>query len=95
MDRSLIKQPSAYLPMLMSCAAMALVFHHYAFYGLVHEADEGAAAHIFQILIVAEVPLVAFFAIKWLPKATKEALVILALQAAAVIAAFAAVYFLT
>jgi hypothetical protein len=95
MDRSLIKQRSAYVPMLMSCAAMALVVHHYAIYGLVHEADEGAAAHVFQILMVTEVPLVAFFAIKWLPRAPREALLILALQAAAVIAAFAAVRFLT
>ena len=59
----------------------------------VREADEGAAAHIFQLLIVAQVPVGAFFAIKWLPQAPRQALLVLALQACAVLAAFAPVYY--
>ena len=95
MSRSLMKQPSAYLPLAMSLAGLALVLVHAARYGVVHEADEGAAAHIFQLLMVAQVPVVAFFAMKWLPRAPREALQVLALQLIAVIAAFAAVFFLT
>ena len=36
---------------------------HAAIFGIVHEADEGAAAHIFQLLMATQLPLVAFFAI--------------------------------
>jgi hypothetical protein len=90
-----IKQPSAFLPMAMSLAALAMVLGHAAIYGVVHEADEGAAAHIFQILMAAQIPVVAFFAIKWLPRAPGQALRVLALQAGAGLAAFAAVFFLT
>jgi len=64
-------------------------------FGVVHEADEGTAAHIFQILMVAQVPVVAFFAINWLPRTPRQALNVLALQAGAAFAAFAAVFFLT
>jgi hypothetical protein len=89
------KQPSAFLPLAMSLAGLGLVIGHAATYGIVHDADEGAAAHIFQLLMVAQVPIVAFFAIKWLPRAPRHALLILALQAGAALAAFAAVFFLT
>jgi len=90
-----MKQPSAFLPLAMSLAALALVLGHAAIFGVVHEADEGAAAHIFQLLMAAQIPLVAFFAIKWLPRAPRPALLVLALQVAAGFAAFAAVFFLT
>ncbi|HVC38133.1 MAG TPA: hypothetical protein VNF46_07000 [Gammaproteobacteria bacterium] len=90
-----IKQPSAFLPLAMSLAALAMVLGHAAIYGVVHEADEGTAAHIFQLLMVVQVPVVAFFAIKWLPRAPRQTLQVLALQAGAALAAFAAVFFLT
>ena len=35
----------------MSFAALAMVLGHAAMFGVVHEADEGTAAHIFQLLI--------------------------------------------
>ena len=95
MRASLLKRPSAYLPLAMSAAGLALVLVHAARYGIVHDVDEGTSAHLFQILMVAQVPIVAFFAITWLPQSPKPALLVLALQAAAGIAAFAAVYFLT
>jgi hypothetical protein len=89
----LIRQPSAYLPMAMSLVALALVLGHIVMFGIVREADEGAAAHIFQLLMVAEVPLIAFFAIKWLPRFPRQALQVLALQAAAGLAALAPVFY--
>ena len=95
MNVSPIKQPSAWLPLAMSLAALVLVLGHAATYGVVHEADEGTAAHIFQLLMAAQVPLVAYFALKWLPRAPGQALRVLALQAGAGLAAFAAVYWLT
>jgi hypothetical protein len=94
MNRStLIRQPSAFLPLAMSLAALAIVLVHLARFGAAREADEGTSAHLFQLLMAAQVPIVAFFAIKWLPQATGPALQILALQAGAVLAALAPVFF--
>ena len=93
--RSLLKEPSAYLSLAMALAALALVLGHFAIYGNLHEVDEGAAAHVFQLLMVAQVPIVGYFAIKWLPQSPTQSLQVLALWAAIVIAAFAGVYFLT
>lgn len=90
-----MKQPSAFLPLAMSLAALAMVLGHAAIFGIVHDADEGAAAHIFQLLMAAQIPLVAFSAITWLPRAPRQALQILALQAGAALAAIAGVVFLT
>jgi hypothetical protein len=91
----LMKRPSAFLPVAMSLAALAVVLGHAAIFGVVQEADEGAAAHIFQLLMALQMPVVAFFLIKWLPQAPGPALRILGLQAGAGLAAFAAVFFLT
>lgn len=70
----MMKQPSAFLPVAMSFAALAVVLGHVAMFGVVREADEGTAAHIFQLLLIAQVPIVAFFAIKWLPRNPQPAL---------------------
>ena len=92
---TVLKQPSAFLPLAMSLAALTLVLGHAAIFGIVHEVDEGAAAHIFQILMVAQVPIVVYFIIKWLPKQPKESLQVLALLAGEWLAALAAVHWLT
>ncbi len=92
MNVSPMKQPSAWLPMAMSLAAFALVLVHVGRYGPGPEADEGTSAHLFHILIVAQVPLVGYFAVKWLPRAPRQALCVLALQAGAVLLAFGAVF---
>ncbi len=95
MSDSPIKHPGAFLPVAMSLAALALVLGHAARFGIVHEADEGTAAHLFQILMVAQVPLVAWFAVKWFSRAPGRTLRVLATQAGAAVAAFTSVYFLT
>ena len=91
---AVMKQPSAFLPVAMSLAALALVLGHTAIFGVVHEVDEGTPAHIFQLLMAGQVPIVAFFAIKWLPQTPRPALQVLVLQAGAGLAALAPVYFL-
>jgi hypothetical membrane protein len=90
----LFKQPSAYLPVAMSVAALGTVLLHLARFGVTHDPDEGAAAHIWQLLMAGQLPVIAFFVIKWLPQAPKEALAILALQVAAILAAAAPVFLL-
>ena len=91
---TLLKKPSAFLPVAMSLAAIATVLIHIGIYGVAREADEGAAVHIFQLLMVVQVPVVAFFAIKWMPRFPRQALLVLALQAVAGLAALAPVFFL-
>jgi hypothetical protein len=91
---TVMKQPSAFLPVAMSLAALATVLGHVAMFGVVREVDEGTAAHIWQLLMIAQVPVVAFFAIKWLPRTPRQALQVLALQACAGLAALAPVFFL-
>ena len=95
MDVPSIKNPAAFIPLAMSLAALSLVLGHVAIYGVIHEADEGTAAHLFQILMVLQIPLVAYFAFNWLPKAPRQALPLLGLQILAAVAAFASVFFLT
>lgn len=94
MNLSLMKHPSAFLPVAMSLIALALVLSHLAIYGVVHEADEGTAAHLWQLLMVGQVPLVAYFSLKFLPQAPGKALPVVALQSAAALASFAPVYWL-
>jgi hypothetical protein len=95
LNLSLLKQPGAWIPLAMSLAALALVLGHALAYGVVHETDEGAAAHTWQLLMVGQLPFVAYFVIRWLPKRMGEALQVLALLAATWLANFAAVYWLT
>lgn len=95
MKLTILKEPSAFLPLAMSLGSIAMVVVHYAMYGIVQEADEGTPAHVFQLLMVAQVPFGLYFAVKWLPRARGPALVVLTLQGCAMLGAFASVFFLT
>ena len=87
-----LRQPSALIPLAMSFAALSLVLGHIAFFGTAREADEGAAAHIWQLLMSGQIPVIAFFAIRWLPRTPMQASAVLGLQALAALAAAAPVY---
>ncbi len=91
---SLLKHPSAFLPVVMSLVALSTVFVHIALHGTAPQPDEGTAAHIWQLLMAAQAPLVLFFAIKWVPQSPREAVPVLALQVAAALAAMAPVFLL-
>jgi hypothetical protein len=91
---TMLKHPSAFLPVVMSLGALTAVLTFLAAHGPAPQADEGAAAHIWQILMAAQLPVVAVFAIKWLPKSPRRALPILALQFIAAMAAIAPILLL-
>lgn len=80
-DLSLLRQPSAYIPMLMSLAGLALIIGHVALYGVGRQEDEGAAARIWQLLMAGQLPFLAWFAVQWLPRRFREALQVLVLLA--------------
>lgn len=90
---SVVKYPSAWIPVAMSVAALALVIGHVFLYGVAREADEGATAHIFQLLMAGQMPFVAYFAWRWLPKDPAQGWRVLALQVVAVVAALAPVWY--
>ncbi len=88
-----IKHPSAWIPLVVSFLALAILIIYLALYGGVHETDEGTAAHLFQILMAGQVPIIVFFVIKRLPQAPRQTLFIFTLQVFAALTAFAPVYY--
>ena len=88
------KHPSAFLPVTMSLLAVAVVITHIVLVGTARQPDEGTAAHLWQLLMAGQLPIVAFFAFRWLPRTRLYGLLVLALQVVAALAAVAPVYFL-
>lgn len=89
----MMKRPSAFLPPVMSLIAAGMVLGNVALYGAGPRSDEGATAHLWQLLMALQLPMIAVFAIKWLPRAPRPTLYVLAQQAAAVLASCATVFF--
>ena len=92
--KAILKKPSAFLPLGMSFGALATVLIYVLIFGPAPQADEGTAAHIWQILMAGQIPIILFFAFKWLPRTPKEALLVLVLQGGAVLMALAPVFLL-
>ena len=90
----MLRHPSAFLPLAMSGLALLIVLAHVAMHGAARQADEGAVAHLWQLLMVGQAPIILFFAVHWLPQATRSASLMLAIHCAAALAAIAPVYFL-
>ena len=91
---TMIRRPSAFGPILMSLAALSIVLVFLAVHGPAPQKDEGAAAHIWQLLMVCQLPMIAFFAVKWIPQLPKQAIEVLGLQLLAAVAAMAPVFLL-
>lgn len=91
---SIIKRPSAWLPVMLSLTVLVMWLAGIAMFGPpVREPDEGTAAHLFQIWLVLEVLMVGYFVIRWLPQSPKPALAVMAIQFAAALAASAPVFY--
>ena len=78
----------------MSLMALALVLFHIVTIGTAPQADEGIEAHLFQLLIAGEVPILIFYAVRWLPRDPKAALLVIGVQLVAMVGALAPVYLL-
>jgi hypothetical protein len=87
MKTALLNRPSAFLPVAMSAIALAIVLGYAVRFGVAPQADEGIAAHTWQMLMVGQFPVIAFYAIKWLPTQRKQTLLVLGLQLGAALAA--------
>jgi hypothetical protein len=91
---ALLRKPSAFFPLAMSLAALALVVAVVTTVGVTHPPDERTPAHVFQLLIFLQLPIATGFAVKWLPRAPRPALLVLFLQAGAALLAVAIVVWL-
>lgn len=81
----LLKQPSAWIPIAISLAALIFLAAYVAVFGVSQNTggDERAPARLFQLLMVGQLPVIAWFAIRWLPKKPGSSVLVLAIQAAA------------
>ena len=87
MSRALFRTPSAIIPVAMSAVALATVAIHVLTSAKSPATDEGAAGHVFQLMLAGQAPFVAFFAMKWLPREPSQALLVIAFQAGAALIA--------
>lgn len=90
MTHARINRVAARVPLACSLAALAVVVTALVTGWQTHGADEGAAAHIFQLLMVVQLPFIAAFVLTadWRGFAPAR---VLALQAGAVLLALAPV----
>ncbi len=90
----LLKQPSAWIPVVMSFTSLVAILGHVAINGISNQGDEGAPARLFQLSLLVQVVIIGYFAIKWLPKNPKQSILILALQVVAALLPIALIIFL-
>ena len=90
---SLLKKPSAWIPIAIPLAFFVYVMTVATFFGVVREKDEGVGAHLFQLWLLLEPFMLGYFAFTWMPRAPKPALLILALQIVAAFLACAPVFY--
>lgn len=86
-----LRRPSAYLPIAMSLLALTLVLTQVVLFGTAREPDEGALAHLFQLLVVAQIPIALYHVAHGWRRSRAQSLRVLMLQIAALVLACAPV----
>jgi hypothetical protein len=94
MNLSLLKQPSALVPIALAAAALTIPYILVLIFGPDPAGDEGVGAHSWQLLMLLQIPAMLFFLARWAPQQPKQALVVLVLQVAAFLAAASPVFLL-
>jgi len=94
MTLPLLKRPSALLPIGLAVAALTLPFAALAVFGPDPTGDEGAAAHLWQLFMLAQIPSMIFFLAKWAIREPKQTAIVFALQVTAFLAAASPVFLL-
>jgi len=103
MSVSAFRAPSAWVPLALAACALAML-GGYLVTGPhapnivvengVPRQDEGVVAHLWQLLMLAQLVAIAVFLARWLPKAPRQATAMLALQALGLVAAALPVWIL-
>jgi len=94
MNLSLLKQPSALVPIGLAAAALTLPYILVLIFGPDPTGDEGIGAHTWQLLMLLQIPAILVFVARWVPSQPKQAIVVLGIQIAAFLAAAAPVFIL-
>ena len=94
MRLTLLKRPSALVPIGLAAAALTIPYILTRIFGPDPAGDEGVGAHSWQLLMLLQVPAILFFLAKWAPEQPKQAAIVLALQVVAFLAAAAPVFLL-
>jgi hypothetical protein len=92
MELFLGKKPSALIPVAMSLLALMLIAVEVSIHGVRPERDEGALAHLYQLLVVGQIPVISFFVLRWLRQAPLQGLRVVVAQALALAAALVPVH---
>ncbi|HJW21233.1 MAG TPA: hypothetical protein VJ506_02270 [Candidatus Limnocylindrales bacterium] len=87
----LLTRPSGFLPIAMSAAALGMVVWYVSIWGTTPQPDESGQARLWQLLMAAQLPVIGYFALTWLPRAPRHGMMVLALQSAAALVAAAPV----
>jgi hypothetical protein len=92
MEASFGKKPSALIPVVMSLVAVVLFGIQLAIHGVKLVRADGAVAHLYQMLVVGQLPFIAFFAFRWLRRAPLQGLPVFAVQLVALATALVPVH---
>ena len=96
MEVSFGKIPSAVVPVKMSlgalCLALAVLVFRVATHGARLEVAEDVVDHLYQLLVIAQLPVIAFFLYRWLRRAPTRALTVVVVQALALATALVPVH---
>ena len=88
---SSFRSPPAFIPLLMSLAALGVVAVQVLVFGTPRTADEGTSAHLFQLLMGGQLPVIAYFAITSRKRLPEGVLLVIGAQLLAAAAALAPV----
>jgi len=92
MDIEIGKKLSAWSPVIMSIGALALVGVQMALHGTRPVRDEDALVHLWQLLVLGQVPIIGFFAFRWSRACPRQAAAVLVVQLLAAASALVPVH---
>ncbi len=80
MEVKIGNKPSAWGPVIMSIGALVLCGVQMAMHGTRPVPDEDALVHLWQLLVLGQVPIIGFFAFRWLRACPRQAATVLVAQ---------------
>jgi hypothetical protein len=92
MEIEIGKKASAWIPVVMSLGALALVVIQIAMHGVQPQHDEGALAHLWQLLVLAQLPIIGLFVFRWMRPYPSRSVPVLATQLVALATALVPVH---
>jgi hypothetical protein len=63
-------------------------------FGRAPDGDEGTAAHLWQLLMAGQIPVIGYFLLRWLPVSPRQGSLVIGAQVAAMATAAAPVFLL-